>query len=171
MVLKQLGKRLWIELPTAQPDIMVVLAGGKGNRVDYAASLYKKGAASRVVMSGGGVYYGTYKTQVMANYAVKKGIPVEVISQERMSLSTYEDAINTAEMLKGNNFSILLITDRYHTRRSYRVFKKAFRGRNITLNVMGAPDGIDYDQWWHHHEMMQDVLTEWAKTVVYWIKY
>lgn len=172
-ILTGLAKALVLEKTTNSADIMIILGGGRGTRIEAATKKYKTGSYPRIIMSGGGKYFDTYYTELMSNYAIKLGIPKEKIIQEKHSLSTKADAeeckkiINT---LDGIN-SILIITSKFHSKRAYKTFQKTFKNTGIKLYIATAPDGVDYNNWWKSHEQSQLILSEWAKTIVYWIKY
>lgn len=165
---------LVLEKPTDRADILIVLAGDRGHRVKKAVDLYHEGIAPMILMSGGGQYFDTYFTEMMGAFAESLGVPKKAILQEKHSLSTYADAVESRkliETLQHKPKRILIVTSKFHTRRSFRVFRKQFPSDEFDLFVIGSDDFVRSDAWWQHHEMAQTILTEWAKSLVYYLKY
>ena len=116
-------KGLVITLPKdsgASADAIVVL--GRGwffyNRVDVAAELWKAGRAPRIFTSG------IADTPTMLEKLQAKGIPDRVLDGENCSLTTWENAVFTAAILKPQGVKqIILITDAPHMWRSILVYR------------------------------------------------
>lgn len=116
-------KGLVITLPKdtgASADAIVVL--GRGwflyNRVDVAAELWKAGRAPRIFTSG------IKDTPNMIEKLQAQGIPDRVLDGENCSLTTWENAVFTAAILKTQGVKqIILVTDAPHMWRSILVFR------------------------------------------------
>ena len=127
-------------IPTAQA--IVVLGGGTespdsprpmtevngaGDRVLYAAWLYQQGKAPVILASGGSVNWELRQTtsaQNMQAILQMIGVPAEAIWTQPESRNTYEDALYSAQLLKGKSIRrILLVTSAYHMPRSVRLFQ------------------------------------------------
>ena len=158
------GLRGWVEsqagpqqtaaLPVA---VAVVLGGGvsaalpplrphpdlssAADRVWHAARLYRLGKAPRIVVSGGGrVAPGALQNEAEAMRAVLMdlGVPAAAITLEARSLNTRENARYTAELLRGEGQSrVLLVTSALHMRRALRCF------RAVGLEVIAAPTDFE----------------------------
>ena len=144
--------------------------------MDKAIELLDKEMAPKIWVVGGGVLYRTSYTQLMANYAHSMGISRAVITQIPDSKSTYGNATTTLKYIKKLPLNqrperLIIVTSGFHTRRSWRVFNRVFKDSGIKLSMVAAPDGIDPKFWWRDYENVQTVLTEWACTLVYWLKY
>ncbi|NQY74790.1 MAG: YdcF family protein [Candidatus Margulisbacteria bacterium] len=171
-VLRMLGSYLVYETPFEEADVALVLTGGNGKRVKKGVELYHSGKVDLLIMNGGGGYMTQPFATRMKEYALSLGIPEEDILMEIKSLSTFESAKFVLPMLQQLQVRKgVLVTSKYHTRRSYKIYEKIFRDSGISLYVVGAPDQINYQSWWKNHEMAEDILIEWAKTIVYWMKY
>ena len=128
-------------LPTA--DAIVVLGGATrgispprvmpdlnehGDRILYAAKLYKEGKAPLIVLSGGRIeWFGEGESEAidMARILQLTGVPSEAILLEGKSLNTYENAIFTKKILEAKGIEkILLVTSAFHTPRSLKIFKR-----------------------------------------------
>jgi uncharacterized SAM-binding protein YcdF (DUF218 family) len=129
------------ELPTA--DAIVVLGGATGSispprvmpdlnehgdRIFYAAKLYKEGKAPLIVLSGGRIeWFGKEESEAadMARLLELTGIPKEAIIQEDNSLNTHENAVFTQKILEAKGIKkILLVTSAFHTPRSLKIFAR-----------------------------------------------
>ena len=142
------------EIPSA--DVMVVLGGsteanifprssveinGAGDRVLYAAQIYKEGKAAHILLSGGEITWmnSTSSTPAgeMAELLQSLGVPQEALWLENKSQNTRENAEFSKKILdeKGIN-KILLVTSAAHMPRAAAVFQK------IGLEVIPLP--VDY---------------------------
>jgi len=130
------------EIPAA--DVIVVLGGGTepaayprpsvevnsaGDRVLYAASLYKGGKAAHILLSGGSISYlnkgTTTPAEEMASILTAVGVPKEALWLETTSQNTYENALYSKEILANNEIErILLVTSAMHMPRSVALFEK-----------------------------------------------
>ena len=128
-------------LPTA--DAIVVLGGSTegispprvmpdlnehGDRVLYAAQLYKEGKAPKIVLSGGRIdWYGKGESEAtdMARLLELAGVPADVILKEGDSRNTHENALFTKPILEANGIEkVLLVTSAFHTPRSLKIFER-----------------------------------------------
>lgn len=128
-------------VPTA--DVIVVLGGGTesgqyprpavevnsaGDRVLYAARLYKEGKAPRLLLSGGNIDWLSGRTMTpaeeMASILELTGVPRSAMLLQPRSLNTYEDALYSSEILNGMGVQrVLLVTSAQHMPRSVALFK------------------------------------------------
>ncbi len=126
-------------------EVIVVLGGGTrsqayprpiaelnaaGNRLVYAAWLYKQGAAPRLLLSGGNVDLlgpaSVSEAQSMTQLLSIMEIPMEALLLEDKSRNTYENAQETRAILSREGIDkIILITSATHMPRAYRIFSKA----------------------------------------------
>ncbi len=148
-------------LPSA--DAIVVLGGGTrqrldprpwhevgeaGDRVIYAARLYRAGAAPVVVVSGG---QGTLdnpgtvpEANAMQDMLVDLGVPESAIYVEGLSRNTYENGVESARLLQANGWRrVLLVTSALHMPRAYAVFARH------DLEITPAPTDylLTYSDW------------------------
>ena len=113
-----------------QGDILIVLGAdepsygfiGTGSywRAVYAVRAWRGGHFRTVVISGGkGIAY------TMRDFLCFSGVPAEKVIVERESLSTHENAVFTARILRGVPGTRVLVTSDFHVYRSVRAFRKA----------------------------------------------
>ena len=146
----------WQNLPQGnipKASAIVVLGGGilpptpprpwvevsdQGDRVLYAAKLYREGKAPIVILSGGRIDWkngGPPESADMAELIQAMGVPKSAILQDPTSLNTYENAVNVRKILADNQIQgrILLVTSALHTPRSLAIFKRQ------GMNAIAAP--------------------------------
>jgi len=166
--------KLGCETP-AESDVIIVLGGEmNGERTRKGAELYREGVAPKVMLSDGTkMSWRTTAIKEMYDLAVLEGVPPEDLIQENRSRSTYENAVYSKELMRELGYdSAVVVTTDWHAKRSRFIFEKVYKGSGVELAYCGTPDArSDFTDWWKDGEKQQVVLTEWAKTLVYWTKY
>lgn len=113
--------------PAASPRHMVEL-NGAGDRVLYAALLYRLGYAPNILVSGGNLDWLPAQrspAEDMADLLVFLGVPREVVWIENESRNTYENAVFTHQILAERNIQkIILVTSAQHMPRAFGLYKK-----------------------------------------------
>jgi len=178
------------ELPTAQA--IVVLGGSTANnrpnwfgpydrsstisRVDTAAQLYHARRAPLVVVSGAALDGSVSEAQIMANALQQHGVPENAILQESKSLTTYENALYTAALLKEKDLrQVLVVTSALHMPRAIGVFRKQ------QVNAIPAssppqivvPDDPAFSFWlpsMHVLSASRSIVKEYVGMLVYWLR-
>ncbi len=129
------------EIPTA--EAIVVLGGGikspdaprpmvdvseQGDRVLYAAKLYRDNKAPLIIVTGGRIKWrggGQPESANMAQLLEMIGVPPSAILQEPDSLNTYQNAVNVRPILQERGIKrVLLVTSALHMPRSLLIFKR-----------------------------------------------
>ena len=188
------------ELPTA--DAIVVLGGStssvayprvlpdlneRGDRIVYAAKLYKDGKAPLILLSGGRINWfdnEESEAQDMTKLLELMGIPSAAIIQEGKSVNTHENAIFTQKILEEQGIeTILLVTSAFHTPRALKIFQ------HLGIDTIPAPTDFYVSQ----QELQEvdnsvestilslipntksldrttTVLKEYIGTIVYWLR-
>ncbi len=124
---------------TDSPDYprQTVQLNGAGDRVFYAAYLYKQGLAPHILVSGGNLDWSSAAispAQQMATALETMGVPKEAIWMEDKSRNTYENALNCRKILDEKGIhQIILVTSAIHMPRSVGLF------RHQGLEVTPAP--------------------------------
>lgn len=98
-----------------------------GDRLLYAAKLYREGKAPLLILCGGTVHSESApEAASMAEVLEFVGVPDSAIVQEPESLNTYQNAVNLREILtKRGIHRVLLVTSAIHMPRAMLVFKHA----------------------------------------------
>jgi uncharacterized SAM-binding protein YcdF (DUF218 family) len=151
------------ELP--QAEAIVVLGGGTdpieyprrtveinsaGDRMFYAAQLYKEGKAPDILLSGGTITFQGVKESTpaedMERVMEMLGIPKPAIWLESKSRNTYENAVFCQKILKEKGVRrIILVTSAMHMPRALGLF------RHQGLDVIPAPADFTITQaGWEH---------------------
>ncbi|MEH2089907.1 YdcF family protein [Nostoc sp.] len=145
----------WQNLPPAQitnAEAIVVLGGATksafpprptvdlseaGDRVIYAAQLYRQKKAPIIILSGGRIDWrgsGSPESADMATILTSIGIPSEAIVQEPDSFNTYQNAVNVRKILLSRGINkVLLVTSAMHMPRSLQIFQRQ------GINAIPAP--------------------------------
>lgn len=112
----------------------------EGDRVLYAAKLYRDGKAPRMILSGGRIGWRptiNSEAQDMAILLETMGVPRSAMLLEERSLNTRENAVNTKQIMEAQNIRrVLLVTSAMHMPRSILIFKK--------LGINAIPAQTDY---------------------------
>lgn len=138
------------ELPKA--DAIVVLGGStrsaspprpwvelseEGDRILYAAKLYREGKAPNVILSGGRIDWmmgGEPESADMATLLEAMGVPKTAILQDPTSQNTHENAVNVKKILEVQKINrVLLVTSAMHMPRSLLIFK------HLGIEAIAAP--------------------------------
>lgn len=113
--------------PAAPPRPSVDLKE-EGDRVLYAAQLYRQGKAPLVILSGGRVAWsGTGPSEAMDMKTIlsQMGVPESAILEEPTSLNTHENAVNVKKILTSLGINrVLLVTSAMHMPRSLLIFQR-----------------------------------------------
>ena len=138
--------------PIPNADAIVVLGGATksadyprpsvdlaeaGDRIIYAAQLYRQNKAPVIIVSGGRISWfgGSYpESASMADILTFIGIPDTAIIQESASLNTYDNAVNVKNILENRNLNkVILVTSALHMPRSLKIFQRQ------GINAIPAP--------------------------------
>ncbi len=145
-----------------QVDAIVVLAGGKG-RVEEGVRLFKERRANWLFLVG--VDPTVRKSDL---YRTKQGDPSsDNVILEKLSRNTLENAIYGRDILAEHKVrSVLLITSRYHLKRSAILFRNA-----LPPEVSVYPYPVDSsnvkEEWWHHVGTFRLLFSEFYKYCIF----
>jgi uncharacterized SAM-binding protein YcdF (DUF218 family) len=119
----------------------LVEVNGAGDRILYAAYLYKHGAAPHLLLSGGRIDWlsaGDSPAQDMASLLALMDVPEDALWLEPRSLNTAENAIEAKKFLNPKGIQqIILVTSAAHMPRAVKLFEEQ------GFEVIPAP--TDYD--------------------------
>lgn len=95
------------------------------DRLVHAANLYRAGKAPLVLVSGGGAPGARPEAEVMEDILEVMGVPRRAVFREGLSRNTRDNAVHSANMLKGKGVQrILLVTSAFHMRRAVPLFER-----------------------------------------------
>jgi len=160
-------------------DAIVVFGGGVGEtgspgkstieRARYAAELYLKGYADRILFSSG--YSYVYNdAENMKLIAVSMGVPPDDIVLDQEANSTYENVMFSKAIIDRLRWkSILLVSSPYNMRRAYLVFNKW--GRGIKVYYTPVEKSQFYDRAFGiKMEQLGAIMHEYLGILYYWAK-
>jgi len=143
-------------------DAIVVLTGGRG-RVDEGVKLFKGGKGEHLFLIG--VDPLVKKADL---YAEKSGERSgEEVYLEKASRNTLENAIFARELMQKNNVrSMLLITSRYHMKRSLLIFRSILP-KDIAIYPHPVAIKNSTEPWWSHGGSFRLLFSEFYKYCLY----
>ncbi len=138
--LRAMGAYLIVASPLESVNAIVVLSGGDESRMTEALRLYNENYAKMIILTETGNAAKGYlhlhsfdmRIQLLTN-----GIPSgNMLITEKQVSSTKDEAIAVKKiMLNRQMISCIIVTDPYHTRRAYNIFKKEFMDTNIKILI------------------------------------
>lgn len=143
-------------------DAVVVLAGGKG-RIDEGLRLYREGRGEKLFLIG--VDPAVRKKDLVKEKPGERSS--DSIYLEKVSRNTLENAIYSKEMLLRHNVrSMLLITSRYHMKRSLLIFRNVFP-KDVAIYPYPVTVKNSRDEWWSHGGSLKLLFSEFYKYCLY----
>ena len=111
----------------AETPRQMVELNGAGDRLLQALQLYHQGKAPHLLLSGGTLGWSERQSspaEEMASVLEMLGVPADALWLEPESRNTYENAVNSAEILREKGLNrILLVTSAWHMPRAVRLFE------------------------------------------------
>jgi uncharacterized SAM-binding protein YcdF (DUF218 family) len=122
--------------PAAPPFVMDPDLADGADRVWYAAQLYHRGVARRIIVSGGSLLAktsgpATTEAEAMRRFLVDLGVPSDAIVSEGTSMNTLQNIHNVRQMV--GEARVALVTSAYHMPRALKL------ARQGNLNVGAFP--------------------------------
>ena len=108
-----------------------------------------------------------------ARYLVEEGVPENALLYDRSSTSSWDEAVNTLELMRSMKLDrVLVVSDPPHMRRLSWVWGKVFEGsgKEFTL-VASEMEGWDAAHWWRTSPNAQFVFGEYIKLAYYSFQY
>jgi len=153
-----------------QFDVLIVLgdpADADGNptpaqlaRVNEAVHEYERGAAPRMIFTGGAVRNQFVEAQVMARAAEAQGIPAGAIMEETQARNTIEDACDSLRIMRSHGWrSAEIVTSAIHAPRAATIFSRL----PLSWRMHAAPPVEPESTWLTTYAVAREV----AKTMRY----
>lgn len=104
-------------------------------------------------------------TAAMMRQAMRAGVPGDRLLIDDQSDSTWENARNTARLMRAHGLRrAIVVTSPYHTRRAAWVFRAVFRPQGLQVRLLAVSDSFfRVDEWWTRHRDRNLVAREYAK--------
>lgn len=142
--------------PAAPPEVPEPNLTGSADRVWYAARLYHRGTAPRIIVSGGSLLDrpsdpATTEAEAMRRFLVDLGVPNAAIVSEGESRNTRENVRNTRRIVGDGR--VALVTSAQHMPRALQM------ARETGLNASGfATD-------WELPTQLQPIWEKWLPNI------
>lgn len=178
------GRFLVREDPLEPADLIFVLAGGRVERWLEGSELFREGRAPRILLSPGrvekaelelrarGVRFPT-EAELARDTLLQLGVPADAVRILPGSVdNTAHEAEALHQLLRNSPGSsprrIIVVTARYHTRRTAFAFRREFRDSEVRILVRGSRyDEAEPHQWWRHRADIRFVTSELQKLLLY----
>ena len=125
-------------------DCVLVLGAGvrDGNptpmlrdRLITGISLYKSGAAPKIIMSGDHGREDYDEVNVMKSYAVENGVPDSDVLMDHAGFSTYDSIYRAKAVFEAD--SIIIVTQKYH------LYRALYIAERLGVNAVGVSADLD----------------------------
>jgi len=153
--------------PPRPADLMVVLAGGSGERFATALQLWQGGLSRRILVTDGLGY-----PDLAFNRLREGGVPARaLLAPLRPSSSTYGDALAIRQMIiRADYHSILVVTSPYHCRRTELILGRVLAGMPVRVTVTASVTlYMDPERWWSSRQGWITVGPEFPKLLWDWL--
>lgn len=175
------GRYLASEDRLERADVIVVPAGPRAERWLEAVDLRQEGWAPTMLLSPGrteraevqlrqrGITFPATVDLIRAAI-LQMGVPAEAVLVMPGSLdNTAQEASMTRRMaLEAGWRRLIVVTSKYHVRRTRFAFEREFRGTPVTVCVRASRyDPSTPEQWWRHRADVRWVTSEIQKLIAY----
>lgn len=151
-------------------DVIIVLGGDDGLRVEHGGRLYKEGYAPNILVTGIDIrYYKPSQPNWRERRLMEAGVPENAIFIDTRSETTWEEARNSVEMMTEKDWkSAIVVSDPPHMFRLHHTWNKAAEGshKNIVL-VSTQPEWWHPLLWWSNKTSYRFVISEVQKSLYY----
>lgn len=159
------------EEDTLEKSDLIFVFGSKSTfRIEKAIELFNKGYAKKILVSGKCPFYEQDKVikseaEILAEFAIKQGVPKEVIIIEDRSITVPDNvkcSLNLLEKLNIPHKSIVLINSPFSQRRGWTHFQK-FSDNDTKLfrsNTDKVSDQFSRDGWYKDKTGIKVILKE-----------
>jgi uncharacterized SAM-binding protein YcdF (DUF218 family) len=175
------GRYLVMDAPLQPADVVVVLAGTRVERWLEAVELYREKVAPRILLSSGRIEPAE---QALRERGIRFPREADLVKEAMLQLgvagsdidifpesvdNTAAEATSAREIILRRGWRrVIVVTSKYHTRRSRYAFQREFSGTGIDVQVRGTRfDTAKPDEWWKHRPDLRFVISEWQKLVAY----
>ena len=155
-------------------DVIIVLGGDDGLRVEKGGELYKAGYAPHILVTGiDSRYYRPSKPNWRERRLIQFGIPEKAINIDTTSETTWDEALNSVETMKKNGWSkAIVVSDPPHMLRLYYTWNRALEGSSQTVVLVSTrPEWWDPLLWWDNRTSYKFVISEIQKNIYYSVVY
>lgn len=175
------GRYLIVEDRLEPADAILALAGPRTVRWLEAVDLYREGLAPNILLSPGiveeaevelrarGIRYPS-EAELVRDAMVQLGVPAPAITIIKGSVdNTADEAARTKAIALEKGWTrLIVVTSKYHTRRTKYAFERELRDTGIRVQMKGSRyDGAQPDGWWRSRSDLRYVVSELQKLAAY----
>ena len=175
------GRFLQHEDSLQKADAILMLGGARAERCLEAFELYKAGYAPVIVLSPGRLEQAELllrdrgvrlplEVDLQRDVLRQLGVPPERTLTLPVSVdNTAQEAEALHDFVRARGWRrVIVVTSKYHTRRSRFGFRREFAGSATDIIVRSSRfDPSDPAHWWRHRPDVRFVLEEWGKLIAY----
>lgn len=165
------GAGLIVSEPLKQVDAIIVLSGGKTDRLAEGVKLFNEGYSSWLILTqttDDPLDPETQVDNVKFMSAVHMGVPADNVRVTRVAAgSTVGEAEAVLHEMEYYGYkNCIVVTDSFHTLRTRVIFGSVFRGKGISFIIHAAPvDWYRRSNWWTTPEGWTTATSEWIKLI------
>lgn len=175
------GRFLVLEQPLDHADAIVVLAGARVERWLEAVDLYRSGWAPRIVLSRGQLEQAEVRLHEMGirfpedadlvrDAMVQMKVPADAVTiLSQWVDNTAQEAAAAHKLATASGWHrIIVVTSKYHSRRTAYAFAREFEGETVQVIVhISRYDPAVPGRWWTARQDVRQVTSELQKLVAY----
>jgi uncharacterized SAM-binding protein YcdF (DUF218 family) len=152
------GNFLVIDEKPIKSDVIIVLSGGRIDRLEKGVELYKKGFAPYLMISNG-------NEESLFKAAMNMGVPSRSIILENHARSTTDNALFTIKLMEKHNLnSAIVVSSDYHMRRVKTNYHKANKGVGFNFIYCSSQNAsFNPAYWWKGKGNLFNTLSEYMK--------
>lgn len=175
------GRYLQHEDPLQHADALFVLAGSRLERTLEAVDLYQAGYAPVMLLSPGreepaevaararGLRFPR-EAEPLRQALPGIGIPRDAVLIGDGSVdNTADEAAMLTRIAHARGWHrVIVVTSKYHTRRTGFAMRRALEGSGVEIVVHASRyDPADPARWWRHRRDVRFLMEEWPKLLAY----
>ena len=166
----------WIVDEEPQVSHAIIVLGGDsvfGDRVRHAVELYRRGWATRIILSGMTLRANFNETVLMEREAITLGVPKEsLILHSHNAASTIEEGLALRRLLSEEKIRrVIVVTSNIHTRRARMVLREIFQKSGVEMRISAASDiRFEPRRWWERRTSRNTFLLELLKFPNTWLE-
>ena len=158
----------WLAVSNPKPMADVAVSLGNQNRIETALKLLARGQVKVV-------YVDAIDPKELKTIVNKSGFPSSKFYWGGNTKNTFDEALAFQRTMNSAKFpyrQIVIVSDRYHLRRSQWAFHQVL-GANVEITTYATPanEAMSDPYWWKHKQSRDWVISETKKFMFYSIYY